>query len=380
MTLADEIKDSVHRAVSGPVDVAALTSAVRAAGDRRARRHVRPLAAAAAVVAVVGAATAVAVHVRAARSPAEDGGAMNVVPFAAASAAGDAFVPPPFRGGVGGGAAPKECVPGQLTATADLSVQGLAVTGVLRVRFVQAGDAQMTCQLPREDPKLVLLDASGAPLAAPSQFAGQPSVPNPPQTPLRAVDPAHDVLAPVAWQGPNCSVAAALRLVVGAVSVDAPLAGAPRPCTKTGPPGEGTLTVGIPRTDGEAAAVLPADRSLLAVTLSFPEDAVEGRPLRYLVSLHNPTAGPIPLRPCPEYMATFSRHDSDGSTTTVGAGGPTNCRALPGTIRPGGTVVLEMLQNDLASTQPGPKDADHLDVSWGIAGPANATGRVPLRR
>jgi hypothetical protein len=226
-----------------------------------------------------------------------------------------------------------------------------------------------------------VLGVADSPIGPASTYAGIPDAPLPPALPRRHVGQDTPVLIPLTLAGSNC-----LSSNWGAVHGLTPepflrfLLENPRlPCNASWPAADGTLTVGVPYTQGDAAAPLPPDRKNLRVVLDLPDTVREHEPLRYTVRLINPTGKDIALAPCPSYQTAFSRVDSNG-TTGFGSIGRLNCSAAPAAVPAGGEVAFAMVQDDLQSDQPGAKDAPKLTVQWGIAGPPAAKAEVAFAR
>jgi len=89
-----------------------------------------------------------------------------------------------------------------------------------------------------------------------------------------------------------------------------------------------------PRPSPSDPPVVPAEA--LKVTLDVPDHGAAGQTLHYVVTLTNPTAFPIGLRPCPAYM---ERINSVGGGVAVDY--VLDCAAVP-TIAPGASVRFAM--------------------------------------
>jgi hypothetical protein len=374
MTLPDRIQHSVDAAVDVPVDAHDLLRQVHS------RRHhsLAPLAAAAAVALVIGG-TTVAIQQHQDGSTAQPGAASTVVPFTHEKP-GEGDVPPPnFR--VHGGPAPIMCGSGMLDATLAWQAHGDVLSGTIEIGLKEADPAYADCELKNVDPVVTVLGVADSPIGPASTYAGIPDAPLPPAVPRRHVGQNTPVLIPLTLTGSNC-----LSSNWGAVHGLSPepflrfLLENPRlPCDESRPAADGTLTIGVPHTKGQAAAPLPQDRKNLEVVLDLPDTVREHEPLRYTVRLINPTGQDISLAPCPSYQTAFGRVDSD-SSTYFGSDGRLNCGAAPAAVPAGGEVAFAMEQDDLQSEQPGAKDAPKLSVQWGMAGPPAAKGDVPFER
>lgn len=376
MTMPDRIRQSVQAAVDRPVDADELLRRIRS-GTQRRRGWAAPVAAAAAVVVVAGGAGVVLQDRQSPVGPAGGGH----VPFVQQEAS-EADVPAPdIMRSSGGGAATLPCttqtVRGRITWTAsDDSPADL----VGQARISLADGAVGSCSMGPEDPSLVLLGPADGPVGPDSVFQGQPYAPLPPRTPGRVVDRSRDVVVPLWLTGSNC-VPASFGSLAGMAPplLEINFEGDRLPCDSSRPQADGALTVGLPRTEGVPAGLLPADRKNLNVALDAPPSSAEGEPLRYQVRLSNPTDADIALDPCPAYQAVYTWQAGVGSTQ-LASGGRLNCRAAPSAVPAGGEVVFEMVQHDPAVGDPGPGRAAEVEVEvqWGIAGPSAASATVRL--
>lgn len=82
-------------------------------------------------------------------------------------------------------------------------------------------------------------------------------------------------------------------------------------------------------------------QAALQATFSGPQSAAFGDTLRTSLRLHNPTAGPISLTPCPRFTWSVS---NDGPTGFLNSGSDLelNCPAAPDSVAPGGSVTFEL--------------------------------------
>ncbi|MCA1712440.1 MAG: hypothetical protein LC789_12690 [Actinobacteria bacterium] len=351
-------------------------SVLRARQRRRARS--RQVACAAAVAAAVTA--LVAVPTALGRSqPTQPAGA-PAIPFSSMRAQGTDAPPPQSLANVHGGPGIGDCNADQLQLSIRWQQNGHDLLGEAAISFrpYLAPRTKAACWLQRDEPRLVLVGPLDGPTGPSSRFAGQPEVANAPVTPRRVVSDAQPVILPLRLTGSNCvqsSVGSLVGLTPG--FLQASFTGDPLPCVKDSPPRDGELTIGLPHSSDEPAALVPVDRQSLQVSLDVPAQATESDAVSFLVHLKNPTDKPISLTPCPAYGLVVGRADSEGSSTS-GRTGHLNCREAPAAVAPGQELSFEMLADDPAAGQPGAHDATQLRVMWGISGPANAEAVIPL--
>lgn len=375
MTMPDRIRESVQAAVEEPVDVHDL---LRGTLARAQRSRFAPVLAAAAAVAVVAAA-GVLVQDREEEQPTPAEPSAPVVPFAGAEPT-EGDVPPPNLPGAPSGSTAGcnvEIVKARIIWTVDSAITG-DLRGQVRISLAEA--AVGGCSLGLEDPRLVLLGPADGPVGPSSSFVGQQPALLPPSSPKRYVSPGRDVIVPLALTGSNC-VPSTFGSIVGMTPslIGVNFDGDRLPCDTSQPPRDGTLTVGLPRTEGTPAALVPPDRQNLRVSLELPDNLDTRGPLGYLVRLANPTDSPISLQPCPAYQVVYGVENVQGAMGQVSAVGRLNCDAAPDVVPAGEEIAFEMMQQPFSG---GPEGSiSGVSVHWGIAGPpASPVARVRSAR
>lgn len=376
MTMPERIRESVQAAVDSPVDAHELLRNVQSRPPHH--RRLAPLAAAAAVLAVAAGAGLVLQN-SGVREPGPADPGEQVIPFVDQQPV-EADVPPPALGG-GAIGSQAGCSSESVTARIVWSRSPDAPAELRgEIRVMLTGDLLATgsgCGLASQDPELVLLGPADGQVGPKSTVLQPPAAPQPPQMPSRYVSPERDVVVPVALSGSNCVRSSAGSVLgLGPSFIGINFEGDKLPCDPAMPPSDGTLALAPPRTEGTPAALLPADRKGLRVTLELPEEAIPGKPLRYLVRVANPTTSPISLNPCPAYQTVFGWSDTE-STSTFSGTGRLNCDAAPDALTAGEELVFEMIQTKWQPSSATRKPVK-LAIRWGIAGPEAASGALPF--
>jgi hypothetical protein len=91
------------------------------------------------------------------------------------------------------------------------------------------------------------------------------------------------------------------------------------------------------RGDFDAAKLTAPQLRLKLVVEDLPETVTAGELLRFLVEFSNPTADPIPLRPCPIYGVAYGE-----SATEASRFGQLNCSDAPRMVPANGEVRFAM--------------------------------------
>ncbi|AKJ28025.1 hypothetical protein [Caldimonas brevitalea] len=118
------------------------------------------------------------------------------------------------------------------------------------------------------------------------------------------------------------------------------------------------------RTAAAAAARPHATLDALSVKLEAPATVARGQKLRYVVTLTNESASPLPLSPCPGYQQSLYVEDR-----SVDSRHRLNCAGAGGQIAPHSSVSFEM-----QATVPADLAGEHVKLSWVLRdGPSAGT-------
>ena len=124
---------------------------------------------------------------------------------------------------------------------------------------------------------------------------------------------------------------------------------------------------------GDPGAAVASPLQALTVTVTGPAQVAAGARLRYLVTLTNPAARPVPLLPCPGYLQELF---SQGSATDEAVNSSTlyrlNCRAQDH-VDAGASLRFEMIAQVPQRLRAGRE----FDVSWRLVS-AQDLGGKPL--
>jgi hypothetical protein len=138
-------------------------------------------------------------------------------------------------------------------------------------------------------------------------------------------------------------------------------------------PGNPDPSLRLPRETRNWSAP-PADRAGLRVTI---EDSSVRPDHHFIVRIANPTDVAISLSPCPACTLTAGNSYPSGTGTWYRLDTDrVPCDRLPASLEPGDTVRLDMrLEDDSSPTATG-LWSPGTEITWSIAGPAVATGRL----
>ncbi len=242
------------------------------------------------------------------------------------------------------------CTADRLHATAGWEGAGGALAGWVRV----TSRAGARCRVDGY-PTIQLLDQQGRALPTRTGRAGGSQVTG---VLLRPGTAATVTFVWSNWCGPNPGLLG-LRVTLpgGGTLLPAVQAGTPRGLTARcdAPGAPSTLSRGpfAP----ERPTPPPSPLEGLTATIGLPPTAVAGRPLRYTVTLANPTQRPISLRDCPNYTEAVLLGDHGKAAerhllncAPVGAIGPSQrvrfamVLDLPVGMRPGGGVLTWVIE------------------------------------
>ena len=224
------------------------------------------------------------------------------------------------------------CVPSDVTATAQTRAMASGVAGV--VELVGAHCSLRISAGPAE-----LLDSDGVPLALPvnrAVAAVNPAANQRPDVPLGSGIAGWGFTWSGSWCGPKAaSVVIALdsdasQPASGSMQqIVAPLAGPAPPCQGHA---AAVLMPGVPGGPTEATLTPPLDWAGLRATLSMPA-TTDGHTLPAAVlELHNTTAVPIAISPCPDYALDIDSSVSVGTAMQASRGAltcPPSARVVP---------------------------------------------------
>jgi Protein of unknown function (DUF4232) len=267
------------------------------------------------------------------RSPATPGGLVpwSAAPPRPAALAGPAAVPP----------GTPACTADRLHATAGWEGAGGSLAGWVRL----TSRDRARCQL-RGYPAIQLLDQHHRALPTSTGRTG------PSQATGVLVRPGAAATVTFVWSnwcGPRPGrLGLRVTLPGGGTLVPAVQAGTPRGlaarCDAPGAPS--TLSRGPFRP--ELPEPPPSPLEGLTATIGLPPTAVAGRPLRYTVTLTNPTDRPVSLRDCPNYMEAVLLGDHGKAVERH----LLNCAPV-GAIGPGQRVTFAMVLDLPAGLRPG---------------------------
>jgi hypothetical protein len=359
--MTDQLHDLLERtaeewtagAVAPPLQMPSPSA--DASGQRRLLRRAAPLLAAAAVVAVVA-----PIVLLAQRDSAHHPTSFIQVGSPVAIERGpagqfrrdDAGLPAARR--PYGGHPPNlpSCTAAELIAALDLS------EGIVRIDLRPGGTS---CLLPAD----VHVEAA-APLRVVTQQ--QPDVVNPPEFDGRFLHRGGIELN-AAWTG-DCAALPTQVEVTGTElgSLEAAVRGRPATCGA----GAARLLVGPAHPTENPGGIVPTDRSGLTLQLVLPAEVGNAGPFDYRVTIANPTAEPISLRPCPTFAASYTGPTGAGH----GTGGRLPCDALPARLASHEEVVIAMTETaDNGAPQQNGGSGDGT-VTWQIAGTMAASAPV----
>lgn len=340
--LTELLEHAADTCSQGPAPVPPLARTGRARGARAS--WLAPAAAAAACVAIVLAATGLTGGRQAAPAPTSgfaDVGPLVIVNLETlpreADAGLPALIPPlPDDGPV--------CRPQNIQA-------GFSPRGTLDLTLLQG----VPCRLPADLGALLPPDRT--------RFLVQPEVPNPPVFQGERLD-GTGITFSADWAG-TCPAPGTVTLLAPGFS--GPVVRVTGPPPGCGGTGDSELTLGPAHRTGQPGGLVPVDRAGLELALSSPGSVVAGGPLSSVLTVRNPTATPIALRPCP----TFTRELRTEPGGAFGDSGRFPCEQLPEVLPSSGELTLR-LDGRLPTVVPG-AGAGRGSVTLTIAGARAAT-------
>jgi hypothetical protein len=275
----------------------------------------------------------------------------------------------------GPGPAPDQpaCLPSDVTATAQTRPIASGVAGV--VELVGAHCSLHISSWPTE-----LLDSAGNTLAIPVDAT------------VTAVNPALNQRTDIplgigvagwgfTWRGSWCGPAAAAVVIALDPDPSQPASGSPThivvPLSGPAPPCEGhtdaVLVPGVPGGPTDATLTPPPEWAGLRASLTLPA-TTDGHTLpAAVVELHNTTAVPITISPCPDYVLDIDSSVS-GGTEMDGGGGAMPCPQSARVVPAHGTISYHLDAQPYDQGGPG-NGANHgsiVTARFAIAGIATA--------